>query len=178
MLPFVLIVSMVLVSVPSLVDAQEMSREEVIRSAVSAGPASITDDAAVIDWSMNDVRAGTNGWTCLPDRAETEGNDPWCVNEPWLDFLHAYVNQTEPTYSELGFAYMLMGDSPVSNSDPYAQSPTTDDDWVTGLGAHLMLLIPDRKYLESVSTDHLNGGPWVMWPNTPYAHVMVPVESR
>jgi len=96
MLPFVLIVSMVLVSVPSLVDAQEMSREEVIRSAVSAGPASITDDAAVIDWSMNDVRAGTNGWTCLPDRAETEGNDPWCIDEPWLDFLHAHVN---PPYS-------------------------------------------------------------------------------
>jgi hypothetical protein len=33
-----------------------------------------------------------------------------------MNFLHAYVNQTEPTYSEIGFAYMLQGDTPVSNS--------------------------------------------------------------
>jgi len=41
-----------------------------------------------------------------------------------------------------------------------------------------MMLIPELSYLESVSTDHLNGGPWVMWPDTPYAHLMIPVASR
>lgn len=81
--------------------------EATIRSATSAGPASISADAAVLDWTLTGIRPGTNGWTCLPDRADTEGNDPWCVNEPWLDFLDAYVNQTEPTYDEIGFAYML-----------------------------------------------------------------------
>jgi hypothetical protein len=24
----------------------------------------------------------------------------------------------------------------------------------------------------------LNGGPWIMWPDTPYAHIMIPLESR
>lgn len=163
---------------PITLSGQEMSREAIIRSAESAGPSSISDDAAIMDWEMNEIRAGSNGWTCLPDRQDTEGNDPWCVNEPWLDFLHAYINQTEPTYSELGFAYMLMGDSPVSNSDPYATEPTGEDDWVTDLGAHLMMLVPNRDYLDGVSTDHLNGGPWVMWPGTPYAHLMIPVEAR
>ena len=158
--------------------SMDMSMEGIISSAVSAGPASITDEAAVSDWDMNEIRAGTNGWTCLPDRPDTDGNDPWCVNEPWLDFLGAYVNQTQPSYTEIGFAYMLMGDSPVSNSDPYATEPTTDDDWVTDLGAHLMMLIPDQSYLEGVSTDHLNGGPWVMWPDTPYGHLMIPVVPR
>lgn len=56
------------------------------------------------------------------------------MNGPWLDFLNAYVNQTQPTYSEIGIAYMLMGDNPVSNSDPYATEPTTAGDWVTDLG--------------------------------------------
>ncbi len=163
---------------PSAACAQEVDPEEVIRSALSAGPASITNDAAVMDWDLNEVRAGTNGWTCLPDRADTEGNDPWCVNAPWLNFLRAYVGQTEPTYTEVGVAYMLMGDSPVSNSDPYATEPTTEDDWVTDLGAHLMMLLPDRSNLEGISTDHRNGGHWVMWPNTPYAHIMIPVVSR
>ncbi len=156
----------------------DMSPEGIISNALSAGPTSITDEAAVLDWDMNELRAGTNGWTCLPDRSDTEGNDPWCVNQPWLDFLGAYVNQTMPSYSEIGIAYMLMGDSPVSNSDPYAEEPTAADDWVTDLAAHMMMLIPDQSLLENISTDHLNGGPWVMWPDTPYAHLMIPVVPR
>ena len=175
---FAVKVSLVFALVPVAACAQEMSPEDIIRSAVAAGPASISDEAAVLDWNMNEIREGANGWTCLPDRPDTEGNDPWCVNEPWLGFLNGYVNQTDPVYSEIGFAYMLMGDSPVSNSDPYASEPTTEDDWVTDLGAHLMMLIPERSYLEGLSTDHLNGGPWVMWPDTPYAHLMIPVVAR
>jgi hypothetical protein len=166
----------VFTSAPSL--AQDTSRDDLIHSAVRAGPSSISDEASVWDWSMNELRAGTNGWTCLPDRADTEGDDPWCLDAPWLDFLDAYVNQTEPSYTEVGFAYMLMGDTPVSNSDPYATERTTDDDWVTHVGAHLMMILPDRSDLDGVSTDHRNGGPWVMWPNTPYAHLMIPVAPR
>ena len=60
----------------------DMSMEGIIASAVSAGPSSVTDAAAVSDWDMNEIRAGTNGWTCLPDRPDTDGNDPWCVNGP------------------------------------------------------------------------------------------------
>jgi hypothetical protein len=86
--------------------------------------------------------------------------------------------QAEPTYTEIGFAYMLVGDSPVSNSDPYATEPTGPEDWVTDMGAHIMMIVPDHKLLEGMSTDHRNGGPWVMWPDTPYAHIMIPVEAR
>lgn len=169
----------VLLCMPLIACGQDgPSAEEIIANATSAGPASISDDAAVIDWSMNEVRAGTNGWTCLPDRPDTPGNDPWCVNEPWLNFLNAYVNNTEPSYEDIGLAYMLMGDTPVSNRDPYATEPTEEEDWVTDLGAHVMMLIPDLDLLEGTSTDHRNGGHWVMWPDTPYAHLMIPVVSR
>ena len=152
--------------------------QEAIDSAMSAAPASISADATIVDWEGNELRAGTNDWTCLPDRPDTEGDDPWCVNGAWLNFLEAYVGQTEPSYNSIGIAYMLMGDSPVSNSDPYATSPTTPDDWVTDLHAHLMVLVPDLSLFEGVSTDHLNGGHWVMWPGTPYAHLMIPIDSR
>ena len=149
-----------------------------IKSATSAAPSSISAKAAVMDWDFKLIREGSNGWTCLPDRANTPGNDPWCVNEPWLNFLRAYVNKTKPTYKDIGFAYMLMGDTPVSNKDPYATKATGKDDWVTNLGAHLMMLVPDLNMLKNISTNHLNGGPWVMWPDTPYAHIMIPLESR
>lgn len=154
------------------------SQGDSIKSAMSAGPASLSGNAAIQGWDGALLRPGSNGWTCLPDRADTEGNDPWCVNGPWLNFIDALVNKKEPTYEGLGVAYMLMGDASVSNQDPYATDPTGPEDWVTDVGPHLMLLVPDRSLLKAFSTDHLNGGPWVMWPDTPYAHLMVPLESR
>ena len=163
----------VTVCVPATLAAQDA-----IQSATSAAPASISAEATVVDWSFEVLREGSNGWTCLPDRPDTPGNDPWCVNDSWMNFLEAYVSQTEPSYDGIGFAYMLQGDTPVSNRDPYATEPTGPEDWVTDLGPHLMLLNPDLDLLKDISTDHLNGGPWVMWPDTPYAHIMVPLESR
>ncbi len=161
-----------------LLTSAAMAQDKAIKSAMSAGPSSISADATILDWEMNVLREGTNEWTCLPDRPDTEGADPWCITGPWLNFLDAYVNQTEPTYDEMGIAYMLAGDSPVSNSDPYATGPTGPEDWVTDLGAHLMVIVPDKSLLEGMTTDHLNGGPWVMWANTPYAHIMIPIDSR
>ncbi|MCK5122190.1 MAG: hypothetical protein KAQ91_09410 [Methylococcales bacterium] len=152
--------------------------EDPIKNAMSAAPSSISAKAAVLDWDFKVIREGSNGWTCLPDRANTPGNDPWCITDSWLNFLRAYVNKTKPTYQDIGFAYMLMGDTPVSNIDPYETNATGKDDWVTDLGAHLMILVPDLSMLKNISTDHLNGGPWIMWPDTAYAHIMIPLESR
>ena len=149
-----------------------------IESARSAAPASISANATVMDWDLNVVSEGTNEWTCLPDRPGTPGNDPWCVTDAWLNFLQAYVNKTEPTYTELGFAYMLQGDTPVSNADPFATEETGPADWVTDIGPHLMMVVPNREVLSAIPKDHLNGGPWVMWPDTPYAHIMIPLENR
>ncbi len=160
-----------------LLPAAALAQQDVIASAMSAGPASVSMEAAVMNWNLETVRQGTNGWTCLPDRPDTPGNDPWCVNEPWLNFLKAYVSQKEPTYTTVGIAYMLQGDTPVSNTDPYASEPTSSEDWVEGLGPHLMVIVPDLETLEGVSADPYNGGPWVMWPETAYAHLMIPIES-
>jgi hypothetical protein len=179
-----MLVGFVLVSAaPGMLSAQQQEyaspeAKKQVESAMSAAPSSVSANARIVDWSMNELRAGTNGWTCLPDRPDTPGTDPWCITEAWGNFLQAYVNQTEPSYSEIGFAYMLQGDTPVSNSNPYATDPTGPEDWVTEVGAHLMMLVPDLAMLDNISTDHLNGGPWIMWPNTPYAHIMIPLESR
>lgn len=39
-----------------------------------------------------------------------------------------------------------------------------------------MVVVP-RDARKEVSNDSYNGGPYVMWGNTPYAHIMVPFRS-
>ena len=38
----------------------------------------------------------------------------------------------------------------------------------------VMVLTPDTNQLAALPTDPHNGGPWVMWKGTKYAHIMVP----
>jgi hypothetical protein len=40
------------------------------------------------------------------------------------------------------------------------------------------MLFPDVNMLKPISTNHLNGGPWILWLDTLYAHIMIPLESR
>ena len=151
--------------------AAELARAE------RAGPSSLSRNATIMDRDGKELRKGTNGWTCMPDNPNTPGTDPMCMNEPWLNFRDARKNKMKPTYTQVGIAYMLQGDTPVSNTDPYANVPKPGDDWVEGLGAHIMVLVPDVEALKNVSTNSKNGGPWVMWPDTPYAHLMIPIDS-
>lgn len=166
------VLAAVLASTPA--DAQDEAA--MIANAVQAAPASISDDATVMDWEGNTLREGTNGWVCFPDPPNIE-RAPMCLDEPWLAWADGWQNKEPVDIDRAGIAYMLRGDAGASNVDPYAEGPTEDNEWVV-TGPHLMLIVPDPASLEGISTDPDNGGPWVMWPGTPYAHVMVPVSDN
>jgi hypothetical protein len=162
--------------------AQGQDTEEAkIRSAISAAIPSIADQATIMDWpaeegaDMRVLRKGANGWTCMPDMPNTPGNDPMCLDEPWLKWVDAWVNKSEPNITQMGFGYMLQGGTAGSNTDPYAEGPTADNEWMSEEAPHLMILVPDNSMLENLPTNPDNGGPWVMWRNTPFAHVMAPM---
>ena len=101
-----------------------------------------------------------------------------CVDEPWLNWLDAYANKTEPNVGRMGFGYMLGGDSPASNVDPFAEGPTPDNEWIEEGTPHLMVVVPASSWLEGLPTDPNQGGPWVMWRETPYVHIMVPMPKQ
>ena len=92
-----------------------------------------------------------------------------------MNLLNAAKEGKKPTYDKLGIGYMLAGDAPVSNITPGGKKE--DGDWVEGMKAHLMIIVPERSMYDNISTDPNNGGPWVMWSETPYAHIMVPIDS-
>jgi len=160
----------------------KMTDEEKIADAMSAGPASITQDATIAEWptepggEFNVLREGSNGWTCLASSsAAILGGlqDASCEDETWFAWDKAFVAGEEPNVEKVGISYMLSGDAGLSNTDPSATEPTDDNEWHVS-GPHTMVLVPGSNY-EGVSTDHTNGGPYVMWADTPYAHIMVPV---
>jgi hypothetical protein len=148
-----------------------------IAKAVSAAPPEIGKNATVmaagVNGQMTQLRAGTNGWMCMVDPA----GDPMCLDKEWQAWGEAWMTKKDPPQPQVvGVAYMLKGDHGASNTDPYATKPTPDNQWVVS-GPHLMLLPTDRSQLEAFPTDPHTGGPWVMWKDTKYAHIMVPTAA-
>jgi hypothetical protein len=166
---------LLLAALPAALNAQDASPEAkaMIKDALSATTAEMAKGATVVDWENNVLKEGDNGWTCFPTPPQFE-TAPMCFDEPWLAWADGWMNKKEVNITRVGLAYMLAGDSGASNSDPYATEET--DDWIVG-GPHLMVIVPDASMLEGIPTDPESGGPWVMWKDTPYVHVMVPVED-
>lgn len=91
-------------------DAQAQANQDAkIQSAMSAAPPSISEQATIRDWPAEDggemplLREGSSAWTCLPDMPNTPGNDPMCLDVPWLKWADAWMNKTEPNITKMGF---------------------------------------------------------------------------
>ncbi len=154
-----------------------------IRSAMSAGPKAIAEDATIVDYPpkagqpLVQLRNGTSEWTCFPDWQVTPGEDPQCLDQMWMRWFEAINTGTEPNTTAPGMAYMLQGGSDASNTDPSAMKPPKGEEWVSA-PPHVMLIVPGELGGGHAATDHHSGGPWVMYAGTPYEHLMVPVEGK
>jgi len=159
---------------PFVGSAQDES--DALTDALSAAWPGMAENATVVDWEGNVLQEGSNGYTCLPTPPMVTGTAPMCMDNEWIKWADALQNEKEYASESLGVSYMLAGDAGASNIDPYAEGPTDDNEWIRE-GAHLMILAP-AALLEAFPTDPQNGGPYVMWKGTPYAHLMVPIGSR
>ena len=150
---------------------------ELVKEALSAAPAKISEGASVMNWDGKMLKEGDNGWVCMPTAPHLDGTAPMCNDAVWMEWADAYLNKKDYAGGKFGMSYMLAGDEGASNIDPYAEGPTDDNQWIKE-GPHVMILVADRSQLDGMSTDPWNGGPYVMWKGTPYAHIMVPVDSE
>ena len=151
-------------------------KDAMIASAESAGPAVVTANATIKAPDGTVLRKGSNGYTCYPQQ---EIIGPMCNEPVWDALIGAMMNKGEFSSDQFSVSYMLAGEGTalgVSNSDPHATDPDKSDDWVKE-GPHLMIVVPDRAMLENVSTDP-NDPVYVMWKDTPYAHIMVKVADE
>ncbi|MDP2528471.1 MAG: hypothetical protein Q8W51_01880 [Candidatus Palauibacterales bacterium] len=163
---------------PAGAQVDPAGRDGMIRSAVSAAPDEVSRSATVRDWQGNVLREGTNGWTCLPDMADQPGDSPMCLDPVWMAWVDAWQNKKPFQADRVGFGYMLQGDFPTSNTDPYARESTPDNQWIENGGPHVMILVPDAIALEGLPRTPHGQGPYVMWEGTPYVHIMLPVPRK
>lgn len=158
--------------------ASEASKDP-IASAESAAPAALAHDATIMaadaSGAMKTLRAGKNGWTCIPDDPHTPGPDPMCMDGNAAKWVQAMIGHKPPPDGQPGVMYMLEGGTDASNTDPYATQPTSGNDWIK-TGPHIMLVGSKAMlagYPAGAKPD--TSVPYVMWAGTPYAHLMVPV---
>lgn len=164
-------------------EGRDRTDTDKISSAMSAAPAALAGDASIWDYPTTPgqqppvLRIGSNGWTCFPDNPATPGNDPMCLDKQWLEWMDAYLNRRTPNITAAGVGYMLQGGSETSNTDPFATAPAAGESWMAS-PPHIMLLNPQQwdRTLYPTAMDPRGRGPWIMFPDTPYEHLMVPVE--
>jgi hypothetical protein len=160
-------------------DAAVQDKKALIRDALSAAPPAVAKTAKVMDWDGTVLRPGSGTYTCYPTQLElrNKGKEPMCLDKTWIAWADAWMNKKPFKADQIGIGYMLAGDAGSSNIDPYASAPTSNNQWVVE-GPHTMVIVPDPAQLEGLPTDANNGGAYVMWKGTPYAHIMVPVGQR
>ena len=167
---------LLLATSPHTAEAQEADREALIDRATAAAPAAVSEAATIRDATGELLREGSNGWTCFSEIAPEYGY-PMCGDQVWLALREALLGQSDFSTDRIGLSYMLAGDAAVNNADPYDTTKDEGEVWVKE-GPHVMIVVPDPAMLEGVTNDPHEGGPYVMWGGTPYAHIMMPVGPR
>lgn len=171
-----------LVTAVSLVAASAAFADDadLIKSAESAAPAAVSAGATIYaadaSGAMRTLREGTNGFWCMPDNPATPGPDPMCGDANSMEWAMAWIGKTEPPKGKVGFMYMLEGGTDASNTDPYATAPTEGNNWIK-TGPHVMVMnATDMMAGYPTDANPDTSKPYVMWPGTPYAHLMVPIK--
>jgi hypothetical protein len=157
------------------------SDKELIKSAMSAAPAKVAQRASVVvmeaDGKMRTLREGSNGFACMPDNPATPGPDPMCMDKNAMEWVMAWVAHKTPAAGKGGFMYMLSGGTDASNTDPYAAKPAANNNWIK-TGPHVMVVGADASFYDQYPKDAKPDTkvPYVMWPGTPYQHLMIPIR--
>ena len=103
---------------------------------------------------------------------------PTCNDKEAMKWMNAFMKNEKPKLDKDGWMWMLHGDVGEDNlvAGVLNKEDSTPGQWIES-GPHLMFIPKDIKSLDNWNTDFTTGEPYVMFPGTIYAHVMIPVEG-
>jgi hypothetical protein len=142
---------------------------------MTAAPEQLVRDATIVrmdaNGTMRTLKKGSNEYTCMI------ANDvPMCADPNAMEWAHAWQTHAPPP-DKVGFIYMLNGDTGASNTDPWATKAEPGNHWIK-TGAHVMIVGSPAKTMTGYprTEDPDPTKPYVMWPGSPYEHLMLPVK--
>jgi len=154
------------------------SDAEKITSAMQAGPKFVTRNATVLDWPTSPggeyrvLRAGTNGWTCLPGFPRAYHDEPGCFDQVFLQFIKDSMAGRTPKMKSVGISYMYGGFWVPNKS----RAMGTGDEF--HVGPHIMIVGPDQRMLETMNHDGSNGEPYVNHlPDRRELYLVIPIRE-
>ena len=163
------------------------SAEWQIKAYSSAAPDCLGDHATVIGGDGQVLRQGTNGWTCQSANPRSYPSEGWssaheampaCFDSEGAKWMSAFMAGKKPNMERDTYMWMLHGDVGEDNTTAGVlnKSESTPDQWIES-GPHLMLMPKDPVSLKNFSDDFTSGAPYVMFPGTEGAHLMIPLEG-
>ncbi|MEP7345191.1 MAG: hypothetical protein ABI877_07985 [Gemmatimonadaceae bacterium] len=178
--------------IPTFLAAQTapLARDQQIAGAVTPLPESMRAGAAVMGYDaafkLTNIRQGTNGMICLADDPRLPPFHPACYHESLEPFmsrgreLRASGVKDEQVdtvrFAEVKAGKLKMPTQPASLyqifGPPTAFDPTTGA--VTGAQALFVVYTPfATEKSTGLSATPRKVGPWLMYPGTPKAHIMI-----
>ena len=170
----------------SCVSSQVANPDEQIAQALAAAPEDKVDAARVLgyatDGNVVELRPGSNDFICLASNPASERFSSSCYHaslEPY--FARGRELSAEGTSQEdryrIRFEEMEAGTlaKPVMSATQYVLDGTWDSDTQTATGMVRWVIYVPGATPESTGLSVLPqpGGPWIMDPGTPGAHIMI-----
>lgn len=131
------------------------------------------------DGQMKNLRAGTNGWTCVPRDVGTPTESPLCLDRPGLAWYLAAMAGKHPDPNSVGLSYMLRGGSVWSNIHADATRPEPGQKTFVSVPPHVMILSAKVAAASGYPSGQINpdtNKPFVM-QGGPLAIVILPIGA-
>jgi hypothetical protein len=161
-----------------------------IAAAVSPLPEPMQKGARVLGYDSNGklvpLRAGTNDMTCLADNPSGKQFHVACYHKSLEPFmargraLHAMKKSNEAIdsvrMSDIKTGRYAMPSRPAALYQYFASRDSVDASTGTVRGAQYLYVVymPYASYKTTGITEApMEGGPWIMYPGKPWAHVMI-----
>jgi hypothetical protein len=177
-LAFLVLIATVVTYAQMPASSKSKSDAEKIASAMQAGPAFVTRNATVLDYPTSPtgefrvLRAGTNGWTCLPGFPGTNHDEPGCFDQVFLQFLKDSMAGRTPNVRSIGISYMY-GGKWVPNKSHVMGSGNEFH-----VGPHIMIIGLDQKMMQALNQDGSNGQPYVnSLPGHSELYLVIPIRE-
>ncbi len=175
---FLILITAVATCAQAPPSGQTKSDVEKIASAMQAGPKFVTQSATVLDWPSSPggefrvLRAGTNGWTCLPGRPGVAHEEPGCFDQVFLQFIKDSMAGRAPNVQSVGISYMYNGFWVPNKSHPMESGNEFH------VGPHVMMIGLDQKMLQTLNHDGSNGEAYVNHlPGHTELYLVIPIRE-